>query len=174
MVAAFGNLEIAVMARREFQTTFGDQIDERIGDGGRCFMHRIHHILILMRAGDCQHAGEACTDQFGFIAHAAGDDDAAVFGDCLTDRFERFLLRGVEKAAGVDQHDVGPRIIEGHLIAIGAQFRQDAFAVDERLGAAKRNHADLGRGGECRCHDAAHIGCCACNVTGQRYEASYA
>jgi hypothetical protein len=48
------------------------------------------------------------------------------------------------KAAGVDQHDVGAGIVGLSAIAVGAELGQDAFAVDQRLGAAERHHADLG------------------------------
>src|SRR3546814_2664664 len=74
-------------------------------------MDRADHLFILMRAGDREHTREARTDRFGFLAHAAGDDDAAVLRDRLADRFEAFFLRRIEEAAGVDEHDVRARII---------------------------------------------------------------
>ena len=40
-------------------------------------------------------------------AEAAGDDDLAVLGERLADRVERFGDRGVDEAAGVDDHQVG-------------------------------------------------------------------
>ena len=47
-----------------------------------------------------------------------------------------------------NEHDIGAGIVGGHLIAISAQLRQDAFAVDQILGTAERDHADARRGGE--------------------------
>ena len=111
-------------------------------------MDRADDLLILRGAGDREHLREARADHLGLLAHAAGDDHPAVLGDRLADRAQALLLGGIEKAAGVDQHDVGAGIIGRHLIAVGAQLGQDAFAVDQRLRAAERDHADLGRGGE--------------------------
>jgi ribosomal protein S12 methylthiotransferase len=70
----------------------------------------------------------------------------------LFDRLEAFFLGGIEKAAGVDQHDVGPGIVGGHLIAVRAQLGEDAFAVHQILGTAERNHADTRRGGKDSSH----------------------
>ena len=52
----------------------------------------------------------------------------------------------VEKAAGVDDDRVGPGVIARKLVAFGAQPRQNAFAVDERLRAAERNERNARRG----------------------------
>ena len=146
------------MAGRQLQSRFGHQV--HIGRWRmRCgVMHGSHDRLILMRPTDRKNAREARADHVGFIAHAAGHDDTAIFGNRLTDRFERFFLRAVEKAAGVDQHHVRPGIVGGQAITVRPQLGQDALAIDQRLGTAERNHADLGRGGERCCHEAAPIG----------------
>ena len=44
-------------------------------------------------------------------AHAAGDDDLAVLGQRLADGVERFRLRAVEEAAGVDDDEVGALVL---------------------------------------------------------------
>ena len=67
--------------------------------------------LILVRAGDREHFGEAGADQLRFLADAAGDDHPAVLGDRLADRGEALFLGRIEEAAGIDQHDVGVPII---------------------------------------------------------------
>ncbi len=140
------------MARGQFEARvvigLWDQVEIRPLGCRRGGVHGIDHILILMRAGDRENRGETGADDVGFIAHAAGDDDAAIFGNRFTDGFEAFLFGAVEKAAGVDENDIGPGIIGGHGIAIGAQPGEDAFAVDERLGTAEADHADLAGGGE--------------------------
>ena len=130
MVAAFRNLEIAIVARRQLKAGVGDQVDIGRQVGGGRFVHRLDHLFVLMRAGDREHLREAGADHLGLLAHAAGDDDAAVLGNRLADRLQAFLLGGIEEAAGVDQHDVGAGVIGGHLIAVGAQLGEDAFAVD--------------------------------------------
>ncbi len=162
VIAALRNLQIAVVARRELQITLRHQIEEGRRRNRRRVVDRAHHLLILMRTGDGEHVGEALADHLRFLAHAAGDDDAAILRDRLTDGFEALLLGGIEETAGVDEHDVGTGIVGGHGIAIRAELGQDAFAVHKVLRTAERNHADLGRGGEYRCHEsAAHIMQCA-------------
>jgi len=102
-------------------------------------------LFILLRAGDREHSREARTDDIGFLAHAAGDDDPAVLGNRFADRFQAFGLGAVEEAAGVDQHHVRARIIGGHVVAVGAQLGHDPLAVDQILGTAERNQAHAGR-----------------------------
>ncbi len=82
-----------------------------------------------MRAGNREHIGEACTNNIGFLPHAASDDHAAIFGHCFADCLKALFLGTVQEAAGVDQHNVSPCIISRHRIAIGAQLGQDAFAI---------------------------------------------
>ena len=62
------------------------------GIGRRRLVNRGDDFLILLRAGDREHVREARADDVGFLAHAAGDDDAAVLGDGFADRLEAFLL----------------------------------------------------------------------------------
>ena len=114
-------------------------------------VHRAHDALVGLRAGDRQHAGKAVADLLGLGAHAAGDDDAAVFGDRLANRGQALLLGAVQEAAGIDEDHVSTLVIGRHGIAIGAQFGEDAFAVDQRLGAAEAHKTHFGgrEGGSC-------------------------
>ena len=134
------------MARREPHAFAGDEIDERIVRRRRGRAHRLHHALEGLRAGDRRDVRERVTDRVGLGAHAAGDDDAAVLVHRLADRGERFLFCAVEKAAGVDDDRVGAGVAARKLIALGAQPRKDALAVDERLRAAERDEGDARRG----------------------------
>ena len=111
MVAALGNLQIAIVPRRELQPRIRHQVQIGAGRDRRRDMDRADHILILRRPGDREHFGEARADQLRLLAHAAGDDHAAILGNRLADRVEALFLGAVEKAAGVDQHDVRARII---------------------------------------------------------------
>ena len=52
VVAAFGDLEIGVVARGEPHALAGDEIDERIVRRRRGGAHRRHHALERLRAGD--------------------------------------------------------------------------------------------------------------------------
>ncbi len=71
----------------------------------------VEHLFVLVRAGDGEDAGVMGADIVGLGAEAAGDDDAAVFGERLADGIEGFGLGGVEKAAGVDDDGVGAGVI---------------------------------------------------------------
>jgi hypothetical protein len=64
---------------------------------------------------------------------ATGDDDLAVLGERLADRMERFLDRGVDEAAGVDDDEVGAGVVLGGVVTLGAQLRENALGVDQRL-----------------------------------------
>ncbi len=153
MVAALGDLHIAVVARGQLEPGFRHQVDEGVGDRRRGFVDRGDHLFILLRTGDREHLREAGADDVGFLAHAAGDDDPAVLGDGLADRLEAFLLGGIEEAAGVDQHDVGAGIIGRHVVAVGAQLGHDPLAVDQCLGTAERDQPDArGLGERCDVH----------------------
>ncbi len=99
------------------------------------FVHRGNHLLVLLRAGDRQHAGMDVADRVLFHAHAAGDDDLAVLGDGFADHFQGLGLGAVDETAGVDHHDVGVFVGRNDLIAFHAQLGEDALGVDQRLGA---------------------------------------
>jgi hypothetical protein len=73
------------------------------------------------------------SDDFLFDTQAPRDHDFAVLGERLADRLERLLDRGVDEAAGVDDDEVGTGVILGGFVALGAQLREDALGVDQRL-----------------------------------------
>jgi hypothetical protein len=100
-------------------------------------VHRAHDRLGVVRAGHRQHARMRRAHHPVFRAEAAGDDDLAVFLQRLADRRQRFRLGAVEEAAGVDDDEIGPFVLARELIAFGAQPRDDAFGIDQRLGAAE-------------------------------------
>ena len=118
------------MARRQLQAGIGHQIDEGRPHRRRGIVHGADHGFILLRPGHGEHSGEAGADGVGLVAHAAGDDHLAVFGNGLADRFQAFGLGGIQKPAGVDDHHVGAGIIARQRIAIGAQLGEDAFGID--------------------------------------------
>ena len=49
MVAAFRNLQIAVVPWCELEAGFGNQVDKGVGDRRGGFMHRLDDRFILMR-----------------------------------------------------------------------------------------------------------------------------
>ena len=136
VVAAFGNLQVAVVARRQLDALFRHEVDILAQRRRDDVMHRAHHFLVLLRAGDGQHVGEALADQVGFLAEAAGDDHLAVLGNGLADGLQRFFLGAVEEAAGVHQHHVRAVIVGADLVAVRAQLGQNPFGVDQSLRTA--------------------------------------
>ena len=141
------------MARRQLQTAFRNQVDKSTTRGRRCLMDGSDDILILVGAGNGENFGKTSADQLGFIAHATGDDHTAIFGNSLSNRIKAFFFGTIEKAACVDEHDIRAFIIRRHGIAIGPEFGENAFAVDQRLRTAQGDHADLGRCFNFGCHD---------------------
>ena len=146
VVAALGDLEIGIVARREPHAFAGNEIDERIARRGRRGAHRLHHAFERLRAGDRRDVRESVADRVRLGPHAAGHDHFAVLVHRLADRGERFRFRAVEKAAGVDDDRVRAGMAARKLVALGAQPREDALAVDERLRAAERNEGNARRG----------------------------
>ncbi len=146
VVAALRDFQIGVVARREAHAFAGDEIDEWIAGRWRCGAHGLHHAFERLRAGDRRDVRESLADGLRLGPHAARHDHLAILIHRLADGREGFGLCAVKKAAGVDDDRVGPGMIARKLIAFGAQPRQDAFAVDERLRAAERNERDARRG----------------------------
>ena len=142
MIAALGDFQIAVVARRERDAGGGQKIHERIRRGRHGGMDGIQHLLILMRAGDGQNAWMRAGDILRIGPQTAGDNHLAVLMQRLTNRLKTFRLGAVEKAAGVDNHRLCAGVIGADGIALRAQAGQNALAVDQSLGTAQRYHAD--------------------------------
>ena len=77
----------------------------------------------------------------------ARHDNFAIPGERLADRPQGFLDRGVDEAAGVDDDQVGARVIGRGGVAFGAQLREDALGVYQCFRTAEGDEPDLGRGG---------------------------
>jgi hypothetical protein len=99
-------------------------------------MYRFHDRRRVMRAGDGKDRGMDVLDDVFFHPEASGNDYLAVLGERFADRVERFLHRGVDEAAGVDDDQIGAVVGLRGGVALGAQLRQDALGVDERLRTA--------------------------------------
>ena len=75
---------------------------------------------------------------------ATGHDHLAVAGQRLTDRIERLVHRLVDEAARVDHDEVRILVGADDVVTFRTQARQDAFRIDEGLGTAEADEADLG------------------------------
>ena len=159
VVAALRNLQIGVMARREFHALGRHEIEERIMGRRNRGVNRRDDAFIGLRPGDGEKARIGIPDLAGLGPHAAGDDDLAVFLQSRADRRERFRLGAVEKAAGIDDDGVGAGMALGQLIALGPELRDDALAVDERLRAPERDEGNFRRGATCHRRRLPWAGC---------------
>ena len=141
MVAAFGNFQVGIVARGELDTLRWHQVNQGVVavDYGlrNHLMDGRNHFFVGMRAGDAKHAGMHAGDLLGVFAHAAGDNDAAVFTHGLADGVERFLLGAVDETAGVDDDHIGAFIAGDDVVAFQFQLGEDAFGVDQGFGAAE-------------------------------------
>ncbi|MCY1413594.1 hypothetical protein D9M71_290270 [compost metagenome] len=149
VVAAFGNLQVGVVARGQLDALWRHQVDQRVVVLARRhdFVHGIDHLLVLLRTGHREHARVHVTDVAFLDTHAAGDDDLAVFLDRFADHFQRLGLGAVDEAAGVDHHHVGV-LVGGHdFIAFHAQLGQDALGIDQGFWATQAYETYLGGGG---------------------------
>ena len=113
-------------------------------------VHRADHVLVGVRTGDLQYARMALEDALGSCAEAAGDDHAAVVLQRLADGIEGLIDRRIDEAAGVDHHHVRGLVARGDLVAFRAQLREDALGINQRLGAAEADEADLGHAAAAR------------------------
>ena len=151
MVAAFADLQVGIVLRRQLDADFADRgrqkIDERIVRLRQMLVHRRHHLGRGVRSGHREHFRMRCADERAAVlgAEAAGDDDLAVFGQCLADRGQRLGDRGVDEAAGIDDHQVGAFVARRDRVTLGGQPRQDLLGVDQRLRAAERDEAHARR-----------------------------
>ena len=76
-------------------------------------------------------------DRFRFGAQTAGDDDFAVLCQCVAYGSQRFRLCAIKKATRIDDRQVGTFVHARELITLRPQARDDALAVDQRLGASQ-------------------------------------
>ena len=76
-----------------------------------CLVHGRYDLLVLVRAGDSKDAGIGITNTLLLHTETTRDDDAPVLGHRLADSLKAFLFGGVEEAAGVDDDDIGARVV---------------------------------------------------------------
>ena len=89
VVAAFGNFQVRVVARRQLHALFRHQAQERVVLGfWHVVMNMLQHLLVAVRAGNLQHLRVHFADLVFFRAQTAGHDHFAVFGQRFTDGFQ--------------------------------------------------------------------------------------
>jgi hypothetical protein len=145
VVAAFGDFQIRVVARRQLDALRRHEIDEGIvfRRGRHIFVHGPYHFFIGVCTGYREHLRMRGADRVRLLAHAACNDDAAVFLEGLTNGVQRFLLGAVDEAAGIDHDDIRVVIGRDDLISLQSQLGKDALGIDEILRAAQAHEADF-------------------------------
>ena len=138
VITAFRNFQIGIVARGELDASSRHQVHERIVRLGQVLVDVVHHLAGGVWAGHGQHRGVHVGDHLAVVARAqtAGDDHLAVFVQRLADGVQRFGHGRINKATGVDHHQVGAIVAGGDFIAFGAQSGEDVFRVNQRLGTA--------------------------------------
>jgi hypothetical protein len=120
VVAAFADLQVRIVLRRQLDSLRRDEVCERIVELRQVLMHSRHHFGRRMRTGDGEDTRvRVANERSAFLrAEAAGDDDLAVFRERLTDRIERLLDGRVDEAARVDDDEVGSRVARRDRIGL--------------------------------------------------------
>lgn len=127
------------MARSELEALLRHKIEKWIFGGRHGFVHGPHDGFEILRPAYPAKVWEFSQDRFRFRAHAACDNDLAVFRGGRANRGKRFGLGTVEKAASVNDNRRRVLMRVGEFVTLRAQTANDPFAIDKRLGAAKRH-----------------------------------
>jgi hypothetical protein len=94
-----------------------------------------HHFISSMRPGHGEHRRMRLYNNVALGAEAAGDNNLAVFVERFADGVERFLHCRINKAAGIDDDQIGIFVARRNLVAFGAQLGQNALGVRRSLRA---------------------------------------
>jgi len=137
MVAAFGDLQVRVVTRRQSDPLWRHQVEERIVQRRQLLVHRADHLLVSLRSRDLEHARMTVGDGLRLGAEATGDDHLAVARERFADRVEGLVHRVVDEAAGVDDDEARVLVGADDVVALRAQPREDAFGVHQGLGATE-------------------------------------
>ena len=136
------------MPRREPDALRRHEIHERIVQRRQLLVHGLHDFLVRVRARHLQHGGMTIGDRLRTRAETPGHDHLAIARQGFADRVERFVHGVVDETARIDDDEVRVFVGADDVIPLGAQAREDAFGVHQRLGAAEGDEADAGRGGQ--------------------------
>src|SRR6185312_12207346 len=91
VVAAFRNLEIRVVSRRQPHALRWYQVKEWIVLGWKMLVNSIQHVLVRVRASNLQHARVAFENPLGLGSEAARHDHPTVLLQSLADGIERLV-----------------------------------------------------------------------------------
>src|SRR6056297_2662479 len=141
MVAALRNLQVRVVPRRQLQPARRDQVDVGIVRPRQVRIDRAEYRLGLVRAAHTQHARVYRLYVLGLRAHTAGNQHTTICVQRIADGFERFGLGRIDKAAGIDNDEIGQCMVVDQPIALLSQTGDDLLGVHQGLGAAQTDQA---------------------------------
>ena len=142
MVAALADLQVRVVARRELDACvpLRHEVDERVVRLGHVRMHRVHHLLRRVRAGDGQHlrmhlAHQVVAPALPGLAPRQPVTITLPFPASASPMASRLLLhpRRRRSAAGVDDDEIRA----GAAIAAARPQTVEALAGISGIGARK-------------------------------------
>ena len=144
VITTLGNLQITVMTRCQRHARGRQQIHKRIRRRRDSIVHSVEHLLILMRACNGEDIRVMLADVIRLRPQTPRHDHFAILLQRFANRLKAFCLGAIEETAGVHDHRIRASIVGRHAVSFGAQTRQNAFAIHQRFGATKANHADTG------------------------------
>ena len=142
VVAALGDLQIAVMPGRQLHALGRQKIDKRVGVGRNGGVDRIQNLFVLVRACHRQNPGVCAGDVLRLGPQTACHDHPPIFVQRLANGLKTFGLGAVQKSASVHDDGICAAVFGADRIAFGAKARQDPFTVHQSLRTAKRDHPD--------------------------------
>ena len=130
MVAAFRNLDIGVMTRRQLDSTGWKKRFKRIVSRRLHAMDCLHHVIWSMGASNREQAGKALAKIMCFRAKTPGNNHITILGQSLFNRTQRFFNRRLDEAAGIDNDQVGTIKAVGYIVTFCAKTTENSFRVD--------------------------------------------
>ena len=103
---------------------------------GQVLVHRPHYAVGIVRSRNRKNGRMGGLYYAFFCAQAAGDNDLAILRQRLPDGVQRFLDRGIDEAAGVDDDEIGAGVVRRGDITLGPELGEDPFGIYECLRAA--------------------------------------
>ena len=145
VIAALGYLQVGVMARCELHPLGRYQAGEGIVQRGNETVYRRHHRLVIVRTGYRQHLRVSLAHRLFAHSETTGHDHPSVLAQRLPYRLQGLIHRGIDKAAGIDHHQVGILVGGRDEIPFGPKLGEDPLRVDQILGATQTDETDTWR-----------------------------
>ena len=106
-------------------------------------MNGSHDLFIGLGACHCEYTGVLLFDQLSIstFTHTASHNHTTIFVHGFIDGIKGFLFRGVDKATGIYDHNIGIVVLVYNVVAVKLELGQDAFGVHQGFRAAERHES---------------------------------